>query len=184
REARHRVVRQIGIQRRVGRVLVVSEQQRISVWRRIRGQLPGDHARCARTVIHHDLLLEHLCQAGAENARQEIGRAALRGRRDQADRPARIVLLRERLRPGGETQEYEKQTKSARHQSGRAPDSRMILSYFRISALKNASNCSMLFPTVSRPCSARRSLTSARLSTLDISLFSFAMTAFGVAAGT
>jgi hypothetical protein len=102
------MVRQLGIQRRVDRVLVISEQQRVAVWRRVRGQLPGDHAGSARTVVYHDLLLEHLCQAGAEDARQEIGGAALRGRRDQADRPARIVLLRERRRPHGDAQEHEK----------------------------------------------------------------------------
>ena len=114
REAVDRVVRQLGTQRRGDRVLVVGEQQRVAVGGRARGQLPGDHAGAAAAVVHHHLLLERFGQTGAEHARQDIRRAARRGLGDQADRPARIVVLRERRCDDCEGERYDEGGECAR----------------------------------------------------------------------
>ena len=104
-ETVHRVIRQLRIQSRVHRVLVIGEEQRVTVGRRVRGQLAGDHARRARSVVHHDRLLEGFGEMHGERAREDVGRAALRRRRDQADRTGGVVLLRLRLSCEGEQEE-------------------------------------------------------------------------------
>jgi hypothetical protein len=86
------VVRQVGIQRRVDGVLVIGEQQRVAIRRRLGCELARDNAGGAGAVIDDHLLAEDLAELRAEKPRQEIGRAARRGGRDQTDRAGRIVL--------------------------------------------------------------------------------------------
>ena len=94
-KACYRVIRQLVIERRANGVLVKGQQQGVAIGWRVRGDLPRDYTGGAGAVVHDDLLFEHVGQAGAENARQNIEGAALRGGGDQANGTVGVVLLRQ-----------------------------------------------------------------------------------------
>ena len=79
------------------------EQDGVAVGRRARDRAGADVAGGAGAVLDHDRLAHRLMQMLADDARQDVGRAAGRPRHDQRDRTARIGL-REGGR-GGEARE-------------------------------------------------------------------------------
>ena len=133
-EAVHRVIRKLGVQRRVDRVLVVREIERVAVGRRSRGQLSGDDAGRARAVLHHHRLLERLAQADAEGAREQVGRAALRRGGVDPDRAAGIVLLRRRRYRGRESERRRERTARARCGAAEGHGRRRPIGYRSFSA--------------------------------------------------
>src|SRR5262249_6724255 len=64
------------------------------------------HPRSARAVVDDDLLAEDLAELRAEEAREQVGRAALRYGRDEADR-LRRKSLRRRRRDAGEREQQD-----------------------------------------------------------------------------
>ena len=69
---------------------VLSQQQSVAIGRRLRDQLGGDVAVCARVVLHHDCLSERMSQFFGEDTRHHIRRAARRNGDDHADGLGRI----------------------------------------------------------------------------------------------
>jgi hypothetical protein len=66
------------------------------------GQIETDGQRPARTVVDHDLLAQFLCELGAEDARDRIGRAAGSLWDDEPDRSIRILRRRAGRKRAGE----------------------------------------------------------------------------------
>jgi hypothetical protein len=66
------------------------------------GQVETDGQRATRTVVDHDLLSQLLCELGAEDARDRIGRAARSLWDDQTDRPIRVLRGRAGRKRAGE----------------------------------------------------------------------------------
>jgi hypothetical protein len=65
----------------------VSHEDRVSVGRRLGGDIGAYHAAGARTIVDHDLLAPRLRQLLRDHAREDVGGAAGRIRCNDADRP-------------------------------------------------------------------------------------------------
>ena len=109
-EVLDRVVRQRGLQRRVGREVAYRDEQGVAVGRGLCSGGGSDHGGGARPRLHDHLLAPVLQHLLAEHAGEDVGRAARRERHDDFDRPLRIFVggLRDGLgggerRDGGQT---------------------------------------------------------------------------------
>ncbi len=80
------------VERRVDCVRQRDQEQRIAVRRRAHDRLGGDIAAGARPVFDDELLAEPLRQPLADQARDDVGRAAGGKADDDAHRPRRIGL--------------------------------------------------------------------------------------------
>ena len=65
--------------------LMVLNRKRVAVRRRARDDRGADIARRAGAIFDHDRLAERLLQMAADDARQDVGRAARRERHDERD---------------------------------------------------------------------------------------------------
>ena len=113
-EIAHRVIGQLGDQRRVGDVGDVDERQRVPVGRRLRHQLGGDDRARAGAVLDHELLPERFGELRRHRARHGVGRAARRHADQHLDRLGR-ESLDERL------DRDEKQSERERLHAGSSP---------------------------------------------------------------
>ncbi len=92
REALHRIVGQVPVDRRIHRERAeVSHHEGVAVGRRARRGFGADRAAGAGPVVDHDRLGEAFGELLPEGAREEVGRAARWKRHDQADRARRIA---------------------------------------------------------------------------------------------
>ncbi len=102
RDQRHRhdvllgVVGQVGVERRIDRVVGRGQQQRVAVGRRLGERVGGDRAAGARPVVDHHALAEGVVDAVGEQPRHDVDRAARGKRHEQPDRPLRVAGARGR----------------------------------------------------------------------------------------
>ena len=81
----HRVIRQLRLNGRVHRVLVIHQEQRVTIGRGMLGDFGGVNAGRTGAIVRDGLLLPHLGEAPGQQARKVIrGAARLRGH-DNAD---------------------------------------------------------------------------------------------------
>ena len=90
---------------------VVRQHQRVAVGGLLRGELVADVAARPGAVLDHHRLAGQLGELLAEDAAEDVARAARRKRRDEADRLRRIALRRREV---GEDNEGEEQKPHAR----------------------------------------------------------------------
>src|SRR4029079_12733005 len=92
-----RIVREL-VEARVDRVAAGNDREGVAVGRGFHADLRAERAAGAGAVLHDDLLLQRLGQLLRGDARDEVGAAARRERRDEADRLRRVGRLRHRWR--------------------------------------------------------------------------------------
>ncbi len=92
RKVVHRVIRQLGDEGCIHRVLMVGKEQRVAVGRGVLGDLRAIHTRSTAAVIHDGLLAPDLGEMRCEQPGEKIRRAARIRRRDDTDRMTRIIV--------------------------------------------------------------------------------------------